>query len=141
LDFNPYTGYRLTQRFSAGLGWNHRVPFDLRNRYFTSTGIVFGPRTFGDYRLGKGFIVHAEVEAINRAVHNFVTAPPEAQVREWVWNAQTGIKKEFRISNNVKGIVITQYNWVKHLFNATYTNRFNTRIGVEFKLPGKKKVE
>jgi hypothetical protein len=45
-DFNPYVGYRISRRFTSGLGWNHRYAYDKKAKQFSSRSVIFGPRAF-----------------------------------------------------------------------------------------------
>ena len=132
LDINPYLGYRITEKFTLGIGWNHRIPYDKRNHYFTNVGVVYGPRAYGDYKLGRGFTIHVEAETINQKPTN------AEHPRHWIWNYMTGLKRVFRISRNVNGVMVVQYNLSNHFINTPYQNRFMSRMGLEYKLPSPK---
>ena len=47
LDFNPYLGYRFTERVRAGLGWNQRVGYNTKQNEFNNSVRIHGPRVFG----------------------------------------------------------------------------------------------
>jgi hypothetical protein len=139
LDINPYVGYKLSGRFFTGLGWNQRFAYDKKQNGFIPEYRIFGPRTFVDFRLGKGFIAHAEAELMNTFVPTSIKVLPEIGSREWIWSFQMGMKKQYKIYKNLNGTVLLQYNFINQYFKTPYVDRLNSRIGFEYNL--KKKVK
>ena len=131
-DFNPYVGYKISGRFTSGLGWNHRYAYDKKTRQFNSRSAIFGPRAYVDFKLGKGFIAHVEGESMNSFVPSTLTGNPDTGQREWVWSFMTGIKKEYRIYKNLKGTALIEYNLFNRYYKAPYVDRLNSRIGFEY---------
>jgi hypothetical protein len=138
-DFNPYLGYKLSGRFTTGLGWNQRYGYDRKKENWNSRAIIFGPRAYLDFKLGKGFIGHLETELMNSFVPFSINSHPEAGQREWVWGMMMGMKKEYKIYKNLRGTVLIQYNLFNPRYKAPYVDRLNSRIGFEYAL--KKKVK
>ncbi len=138
-DFNPYVGYRISGRFTSGLGWNHRYAYDKKTRQFNSRAVIFGPRAYVDFKLGKGFIAHLEGESMNTFVPSTLIGNPDTGQREWVWSFMTGIKKEYRIYKNLKGTALIQYNLFNRYYKAPYVDRLNSRIGFEYVIKSKKR--
>ena len=138
LDVNPYAGYRLSGRFTMGLGWNDRIAWDSKYDRWDKRSRIFGPRAFVDFKLGKGFIAHVEGETMNSFVPSTLHGNPDAGHREWVWSCMTGLKKEYKIYKNLKGTALIQYNLFNRYYKAPYVDRLNSRIGFEYVL--KKKV-
>lgn len=141
-DFNPYVGYRLSGRFTTGLGWNQRFGYDRRTHDWNKRARIYGPRAFVDFRLGKGFIAHLETEVMNTFVPSVIAGSILDQgQREWVWGMMTGIKKDYKIYKNLRGTVLIQYNLFNPKYKAPYVDRLNSRIGFEYMLHKKKKQE
>jgi hypothetical protein len=140
-DFNPYLGYRLSGRFTTGLGWNQRYAYDRRKESWNSRTRIFGPRTYVDFKLGKGFIVHLESELMNTFVPFSLNGNQETGKREWVWGMMVGLKKDYKIYKNLKGTVLIQYNLFNPEYKAPYVDRLNSRIGFEYMLKKKKQVK
>ena len=138
LDVNPYAGYKLSGRFTMGLGWNHRLAWDSKYETWEKRSRIFGPRAFVDFKLEKGFIAHVEGESMNSFVPSTLHGNPDAGHREWVWGCMTGLKKEYKIYKNLKGTALIQYNLFNRYYKAPYVDRLNSRIGFEYVL--KKKV-
>lgn len=137
VDLNPYVGYKISGRFTSGLGWNHRYAYDKKARQFNSRSVIFGPRAYVDCKLGKGFIAHVEGESMNTFVPSTLIGNPDTGQREWVWTFMTGIKKEYRIYKNLKGTALIQYNLFNRHYKAPYVDRLNSRIGFEYTLKKK----
>ncbi len=138
IDVNPYIGYKLTGRFNTGLGWNHRFAWDSKRAKWNQRSVIFGPRAFVDFKLGKGFIAHVEGESMNTFVPSAIHGNPDSGHREWVWSCMTGLKKEYRIYKNLKGTALIQYNLFNPQYKAPYVDRLNSRIGFEYSLKKKK---
>ena len=138
-DFNPYLGYRISGRFTAGAGWNQRYPWDRKKHEWNYRARIFGPRAYVDFKLGKGFIAHMETEVMNTFVPSVIQGNPDTGQREWVWGMMTGMKKEYKIYKNLKGTVLLQYNIFNPKYKAPYVDRLNSRIGFEYVLKKKPK--
>ena len=133
-DVNPYLGYKISGRFTAGLGWNHRYLYNKDSRSFSSHSRIYGPRAYVDVALGKGFIAHLEGETMNAFVPSTLIGNPDTGQRESVWSLMTGLKKEYRIYKNLKGTALIQYNWFNRHYKAPYVDRLNSRIGFEYRI-------
>jgi hypothetical protein len=139
-DINPYVGYRISGRFTAGAGWNQRYAYLRKKHEWNHQARIYGPRAYVDFRIGKGFIVHLETEVMNAFVPAVIRiSPTDAGQREWVWGMMTGMKKEYKIYKNLRGTVLIQYNLFNPKYKAPYVDRFNSRIGFEYTL--KKRVK
>ncbi|MDQ2657336.1 MAG: hypothetical protein M3Y60_07930, partial [Bacteroidota bacterium] len=77
IDVNPYVAYKLTGRFNTGLGWNHRLAWDSKRDRWNQRAVIFGPRAFVDFKLGKGFIAHVEGESMNTFVPSAIHGNPD----------------------------------------------------------------
>jgi hypothetical protein len=145
VDFNPYAGYRMTGRLTTGLGWNQRVGYDTRDHNFSPEVRIFGPRVFGEYKLGKGFSPRLEAELMNTYV------PPMVRIiwnedhgRQWVPGVFVGMKKEFRISKGVRGTSMVMLRTFNSNHKSPYSDVLNVRFGFEFpmrKKSAKQKAE
>lgn len=140
VDFNPYAGYRFTGRLTAGLGWNHRVAYNTDRNGFDHRYTIYGPRVYGEFKIGKGFSPRAELEVMNTIV------PPATRFsssdygsREWVEGIFVGMKKEYRFLKNVKGTAMIMARVINPHHKSPYNDVINMRIGFEF--PMKKKVK
>jgi hypothetical protein len=132
IDVNPYFGYKISGTFITGLGWNHRYAYGKRNQTSNLNWRIFGPRGYVDVKLGKGFIAHLEGECMNAFVPSTLAGNPGDGEREWVWSFMTGLKKEYKLYKNLKGIALIQYNWFNRYYKAPYLDRFNSKIGFEY---------
>lgn len=133
VDFNPYAGYRFSGRITAGLGWNQRVSYNYDFKQFISSSTIFGPRAFGEFRLGKGFCPRAEVEVMNtRVPPATLSANVDPYSRQTVWGIFTGIKKEYKFIGSVKGTASVMVRLYDPKRQSPYGDVVNARIGFEF---------
>jgi hypothetical protein len=137
-DMNPYAGYRISGRFTSGLGWNQRFAYEKHIRQWINALRVFGPRAYVDAGVGRGFILHLNVEAMNTFVpfHS-----KDGGQREWVWSTMVGMKKQYKIYKNLNGTVLMQYNLINKYFKTPYVDRLNSRIGFEYVLKKRQKEQ
>ncbi|MBX2966854.1 MAG: hypothetical protein KF845_11960 [Cyclobacteriaceae bacterium] len=134
-DFNPYIGYRFTGRITAGMGWNQRVAFNFGKGNFDQDMFIYGPRSYGEFRIKKGFSGRLEIETMNTPVR--IPPSQDFATREWVWSSMAGLKKEYRISKSLRGNTQVLYNLFNPKYKSPYTDRLNMRIGIEYKIPKK----
>lgn len=138
VDFNPYVGYRFNTRLTIGAGWNYRLAYNHDNNQFNQDARVYGPRSYGEFKIGKGFSGHLQVEYMNTFVPpQFSSGNKDDEGREWVFTTMAGMKKEYRFIKNVKGTVYVLYNLYDPHHRSPYGDKLNMRIGFEF--PMKKK--
>lgn len=137
VDINPVLAFRISGVWNAGLGWNERLSFQKWNKV-EPIDRIYGPRLFTSVVIARGFGVKVEGEKMNTYVP---TNPITADIggRRWVWSLFVGIKKDYRISKNLRGNVQTLYNIYDDHDNSPYTDRLSVRMG--FEIPMKKKVK
>jgi hypothetical protein len=131
LDFNPYVGYKLTSKMSAGVGWNQRWAYQLGRTRINSHGSIYGPRVFGEFKMWRGFSPRGEVELMNSNSKKLTGSHVvDHTVRGWVWGAFVGIRKEYDLIKNLKGTVMM----MARIYNSDwpYSDVLNVRFGVEF---------
>ncbi len=139
VDFNPYVGYRFTTRITAGVGWNERVPYNIELNRYNPDARIFGPRVFGEFKLGKGFSPRLELEVMNTVVPSLsLTTPIDPTNREWVFGAFVGLKKEYKLFKRVKGTASVMTRLFDPDDKSPYADVLNVRFGFEFPLKRKK---
>jgi hypothetical protein len=138
LDVNPYIGYRIYPRLTAGAGWNQRIGFSLEHHYFTSPSVIYGPRAYVEFKTWRGFVLRLEGELMNTRI------PPTIQrvlndtdERDWVKTAFIGVKKEYRFLKNVKGTAFVMCSIYNDHRKSPYGDVVNSRFGFEFPLKKK----
>jgi len=139
VDFNPYAGYRFTSRLRAGIGWNQRIGYNTKQYSFNPDNRVFGPRAFGEYKLGKGFSPRLELEVMNTGIPPLQQTTYDPEQRAWVWGAFVGMKKEYKVFNNIKGTAMIMTRLFNYQHKSPYADILNVRFGFEFPFKGKKK--
>jgi hypothetical protein len=136
-DFNPYAGYRFNSHLVAGLGWVQRVAYNFSAGTVNNAVSAYGVRTYTEYRLMKGLLPRLEMEYLNAPVR----VPPDFKYarHEWVWSLMAGIKKEYRLSESLRGNMQVLYNVFDPHHKSPYIDRLNVRMGVEYIIKRKNK--
>jgi hypothetical protein len=139
IDFNPYVGFRVTEKLTSGIGWNQRVAYNFTNHSFNNYRIVYGPRSFVEYNLKKGFYPRAELEYVNAAIEEYgQTISTDPMHRQWVLGMFLGLKKEYRIAGKVKGTAMLMTRLFNPDHKSPYGDVINARIGFEIQARQKK---
>lgn len=139
LDFNPCVGYKISNRFLAGLGWNERLAYDFDKSAWDSKNHIYGLRGFLHFKLKTNLWLKGEAEIMNTPIRATPMASSDIVGRAWVASYFGGIKKDFQLTKRLKGNVQMLYNLYNPDKRSPYTNRFNARMGI--KLPLKKRGE
>ncbi len=141
IDFNPLIGYRISDRLTAGAGWNERMSFG-KNLKLNSQDRIYGPRLFVDFKFKKGFSLRAEGEKMNTFIPTITSQQQvDANSRAWVGSIFAGIKKDYQFMKGVKGNFQLLYNLYDDHDNSPYRERINVRMGFEFPLKKKRKSD
>ncbi|MFM2206874.1 MAG: hypothetical protein RL213_849 [Bacteroidota bacterium] len=67
IDINPICGYRLTPKFSAGIGVKY-LYYRYKDRYQMYETDIYGGSVFGRYEVTQSIFAYSEYELINLAV-------------------------------------------------------------------------
>lgn len=128
-DINPYVLYRLSGRLEAGAGWNHRLEFNrgLHN----GASRIYGPRLQAGFVWKKGISFQIYPEWMNTLPMRNLNAPPEGEVRQWVFSLPVGIKKSFRITRWLHGHSTILYNLVDPRDMSPFSEPLMVRVGFE----------
>ncbi|MFM8913953.1 MAG: hypothetical protein ACKOE6_13725 [Flammeovirgaceae bacterium] len=138
LDVAPHVGYRINQRWLAGIGWNERVSMNFdRGNYYIASERVYGPRAHGQFQWGK-VTFRADVECLNTYLKD-PAKPTDLTNRGWVWSCFVGIKQNFKITKKLNGYAQVAYNIYNPSNQSPYNDRLALRFG--FELPSLAKRE
>jgi hypothetical protein len=132
MDFNPYAGYRISGRFTAGIGWVQRLPISTRNYSFVEVEDVYGPRTYLQFKIKGNAFLKAEVEFLNEFVRLPGQGPSKEKGRQWITDYLVGYKQSFKFSKKLGGHVQILYNLFDPFYQSPYIERINIRFGFEF---------
>ena len=139
LDVNPILMYLISPRFSAGAGWNQRLPFDGLS--ITSDESIYGPRAAFEFKWTKGINFRLLPELMNTTIPPLIASSKgvDPAYREWVPSLFVGIKKDFTVYKSIKGNTEVLYNLYDKDGMSPYGDRLAVRFGFEF--PMRKKVK
>ncbi|MBL7925173.1 MAG: hypothetical protein JNL88_13305 [Bacteroidia bacterium] len=68
INVSPVIGYRLTEKFGAGLGPVYTYYSDNRDRRYKYETHMYGGRTFAQYQVMENVLLYSEYELINMEV-------------------------------------------------------------------------
>lgn len=137
LDLNPSLAYRITGRWSAGLGWNQRIGF-TNQVSIRKQEKIYGPRLFTEFLWTRGFSFRLEGEQMFGVAAPSFTAPKNTDLpQEWITTAFAGIKKQYKISRQLKGNIQILYMIYDDHYSSPYGIKLNTRLGIEYRFKKK----
>lgn len=138
VDLSPFAGFKVSPRFSFGLGGNYRLVSKPKFKGLTSDGAVYGYRAFTELMVHKGFFLHAEYEMLKTLVRDSIHFGASEKIleKEWVDGLLIGIGKEYKIGGLVKGNMQVLYNFLNEP-NSPYKEKVMVRFGFSFQLKDK----
>lgn len=74
IDISPKVGYKLTERFAAGIGATYIYINDKRYRGFEYSTDIYGGRVFGQYKIFDNVLAYSEFEVLNGEVYDDLLA-------------------------------------------------------------------
>lgn len=75
IDVSPLLGYKITEKFSAGIGATY-IYYDIKESIYYGNGYetsIYGGRVFGRYLFMENLFAHAETEVLNMEVPEIIT--------------------------------------------------------------------
>lgn len=140
VDLNTYVGYRITERLSAGPGWNQRIAYTVDSRQFNPNAAIYGPRAFAEFEAWKGFCPRIEGEVMKtHKDFSKIVQPIDPNYNNWVWGAFVGLKKVYNIAGRLRGSACIMTRLFNHDRQSPYPSPLSIRAGFEFSLNGLKK--
>jgi hypothetical protein len=132
IQLTPLTGYRITPRLSAGVGFKYEY-YREKNIYYSFNTHIYGPRIFTRYLFLKSFsnilpvkyngglFLEAEAEALSleKEYFDYPTYSPEG--RFWLISYFVGIGLREPVSQNSAVNFILLYN-LHDVENSPYSN-------------------
>lgn len=126
IDVSPLAGYRITPKFSAGVGVTYQY-FHYKDRYYDLETNVFGGRVFGRYLFTDYLFGHAEYEYLNLEAFDFF---PRRRVDVVSILGGGGYIQRFGRNSAIVAMIL--YNFTESLYTP-YNNPV-IRIGVNLGL-------
>jgi hypothetical protein len=135
-DLALQAGYRLNTRFTVGVGGTYRIAVSKTYKYYVSNYGIYGGRTFGEFKLVKGFLAHADLEYLflNRQFY-----PSESSVLGRVFQSNVGLGKTFNITKRIRGSALGLYRWELE-GNIPGQPKFTMRVGFDL-MPKKERYK
>ncbi|MBI9037538.1 MAG: hypothetical protein JEY97_05335 [Bacteroidales bacterium] len=117
IEISPLVGYKITDDFSAGLGFTYQYYKDTRFNPDYSTNI-FGGRIFARYYIYQDFFAHSEIEVLNYDAYYW---PSSYKDNITVTNVLVGGGYNQRISQKASASIMILWNLNEDI-NSLYSN-------------------
>lgn len=121
VEVSPLVGYRITEKFSAGLGATYQY-YHYRDRYYDLETNVYGGRLFGRYLFTDNLFGHLEYEYLNLEAFDFYRRRVDVE------SILAGGGYLQRFGNNSAIVAMILYNFTESAYTP-YQNPI-IRIGV-----------
>lgn len=123
INLSPQLGYRVTEKFSVGVGATYIY---YNNSYYRFSTNMYGGRVFARYLVWKGLFVHAEDEMLNLQAYD------QFNSRVWVNSAMLGAGYQQSLGGNSSIYIMGLFNFTQSKYSP-YSNpiiRFGFNIGL-----------
>jgi hypothetical protein len=136
IDFGLQAGYRVSPKFTAGIGGVYRVGFSEDFDNYVKGLRTYGGRIYAELAIAKGVFAHGEFEMlkVNPAIQQATVDP----VSDRVNGGYFGLGKRFKLSRTIRGSVQGLYR-VEYNGELPDVNAITARFGVEYTFRKKKK--
>jgi hypothetical protein len=131
-DLNPSIGYRFTGKLTSGIGWNHRLSYQLHSQHLTTHNHLYGPRAYAQYSLKKGFYPRAEFDLMRTEVPASTLKSNDPNSYRWVPGVFVGIKKGYKITRRLRSTASVMVRVINPNNQSPYKDVVNARFGFEF---------
>ena len=125
-SLSPFLGYRLSKRWSSGIGGTYRLAFEGSNRAIWDHP-VYGMRSYVECQPFKKFLLHAEYERLWASVPLQQSSTTETD-RRWVEGVMAGVGKSYNVTKKIKGNVLFLRNFT-YVSQGPYLQKWNIRFG------------
>jgi len=123
-------GYRISPRLTGGVGFLSVIGFTDKYKYYVKSQDVFGSRGYFDMMIAKGFLAHAEFEALRLSpVSTTVQKNEVGKVN--LYASYVGLGKRFKITRNIKGNVLGLYR-IDYNGSLPSISKVSVRVGFDY---------
>ena len=126
VDVSPLVGYRVTERFSAGIGFTYQY-YKYNDKIYSFETNVYGGRVFGRYFFTDNFFAHSEYEVLNLEAFD-LTPPQRVNVESLLVGG--GLMQRFGSNSGITAMIL--YNFTESYYTP-YRNPI-IRVGMVFGL-------
>ncbi|MGB3182260.1 MAG: hypothetical protein WBB45_12770 [Cyclobacteriaceae bacterium] len=129
IDVSPLIGYKVTDRFSTGVGVTYKyLKTDQRGIDYSTS--IYGGRLFSRYNIYRNFFLHGEYENINLEVLTIDEADTPVIEREWVPGAFAGGGLNQQLGGSAVFSVYVLYNFLHEEYRSPYNSPIIVRVGI-----------
>jgi hypothetical protein len=117
LEISPLVGYRITNKWQAGIGGTYIRAWGTRNYYDPNTGTLvysqnyatslYGGRLYSEYDILKQVFLHGEYEALNLEYYDYYKGE---YTRTWIGNPLVGAGFRSSLGGRASFNILALYN-------------------------------
>lgn len=139
IDAGLQVGYRISPRFTAGIGGLYRIGFNKNYKYYTRGTGVYGGRVYMDFTAYKGIFIHSEFEILKLDSAKMISIPKTETVSNNVYGSYFGLGKKITVSRRIKASIMGLYR-VEYDGNLPSIRKLNMRLGFDYQLGKKRRI-
>jgi hypothetical protein len=130
VDLALQTGYRVSPRLTAGVGFLYRFGIDKDFDAFVRGLKTYGGRGYMDFAVKNGIFAHGEFEGLR--VDPALAAPGAAEpIKDRAFASYFGLGKRFNVTRNLRGSVLGLYR-LEYEGELPGVNKISARFGLEY---------
>lgn len=123
IDVSPLVGYRITERFSSGLGITYRY---ISNDFYNYSSSIYGGRVFAQHSIWRQFFAHAEYESLST---EFYSRNLDRVIRDWVPGLMIGGGLFQPLGKRAGFQIFALYNLLYDAQRSPYNDPWVIRVG------------
>jgi hypothetical protein len=139
MDMGMQIGYRLSPRFTTGVGVTYSAAFDKKFDSFVKGTGAYGSRFYVDVNTVKSIFVHAELEYQKLNPDKFIQPIKNDLGNRNAYSSYFGLGKKFNITRKISGSAIALYR-LEYSGHIPSANKFLVRIGFDYRIRKEKKL-
>jgi len=139
IDAGLQVGYRISPRFTAGIGGLYRIGFNSDYKYYVRGMGVYGGRVYMDLAAYKGIFIHGEFEMLKLDSSRMISIQKTESISNKVYGSYFGLGKKINISRRINGSVMGLYR-VEYDGKLPSIRKLNMRLGFDYLIGKKKRV-
>lgn len=125
VDIGLQLGYRLTNKWTVGVGGIHRFGVSREFDYFIQSQDTYGYRSFLNLKIVKSLYVYGEYEWLKHSLQKLQVSETESSNSSAI---ALGLSKRFNLSKKINGNILALYK-IEASKSSINMNKFGVRLG------------
>jgi hypothetical protein len=116
IDVSPIVGYKITEKFHAGIGATY-IYFKYKDLYYKYETSIYGGNVFSRYFITENLFAHTAVELLNLEVPAPTSVSNDNFKREFITNVFVGGGYAQPIGSNVSLVLMILFNLTEEQYS------------------------